>query len=435
MNGDTAIIICSYLGSKRISGKAFRRVAGIPAVEILLRRLAPAGLPIVLAVPSNEVEHYQKALGHLSIPQFIIMGGNPDSPLHRMADYLEINQIQYVVRITHDDILTDVKTMVDMIDTARANDAGYVYCSGIVRGADVEVIHRDNILGAARNRREPTEYVSYFVRGNTQRPVIDFKPRAAVRRPYRLTMDYESDAMVLEIVLRRVGYLADVAHICGYLDLHPELIGINRLPEVTVYTCVRDCKDYITAAMTSVFCQNRETEYIIIDDLSSDETINEIFKCDSSKKARVIMNQKNLGLAASSNIAIEKARGKYIVRLDADDSLMPHALDVMFRRMEETHALAIYPAYHTMGEPSDDSGNPRNFHHAGCAMMRTDVLKEFRFKDGLMHWDSAELFDRMMKRGKIEYIDEPLWFYRKHAKSLSASNPEERQKIRTGLGI
>ena len=45
--------------------------------------------------------------------------------------------------------------------------------------------------------------------------------------------------------------------------------------------------------------------------------------------------QKN-GLNATNNVAIKIAKGKYIMRLDADDYLDPNALQLMSSKLEKT---------------------------------------------------------------------------------------------------
>ena len=53
-----------------------------------------------------------------------------------------------------------------------------------------------------------------------------------------------------------------------------------------------------------------------------------IDKYNENKKITSIF-QKNKGLIVSNNLALRLAKGKYILRLDADDWLDPHALEIM----------------------------------------------------------------------------------------------------------
>jgi len=146
---------------------------------------------------------------------------------------------------------------------------------------------------------------------------------------------------------------------------------------------------------------------------------------------QLILNDHHLGLASSSNVAISRARGKYVIRIDADDKLYPDALKTLYELMEKLDANVIYPAYETGDGKVQD---PRPSAHAAGAMMRTSVLNELRFKDGLMHWDGFELYNRLCMKAGVEFYDKPLFFYRQHPESLSASGGEARANARKEVG-
>ncbi len=59
-------------------------------------------------------------------------------------------------------------------------------------------------------------------------------------------------------------------------------------------------------------------EILIIDDASSDNTIN-IIKKFKNKKIRLYRNKKNIGLGKSRVLAQSKIRGEYVCILDQDD--------------------------------------------------------------------------------------------------------------------
>ena len=80
-------------------------------------------------------------------------------------------------------------------------------------------------------------------------------------------------------------------------------------------------KKYLARCLRSCLGQVIEDEYevILIDDNSndgSDKIANEFIKIQNFK---YIKNKRNLGVAASANLGIKNAKGKYFVRVDADD--------------------------------------------------------------------------------------------------------------------
>lgn len=435
MSRSAVIVIATRPESKRLPNKVFRKIAGVPAIEHILNRISGCQLPIVLAVPFF-CDYYEYLKNKYAKLDLKIYKGNPESPLHRIADaleYLELDE-KWVVRITHDDILIDQKTMLDLIDLCESTEGcGYGISPKIIEGAGVEVIHKDNIKLAATNRRQWTEYISYFVKDHPHPIHAEFVPRQSICRPYRLTMDYEEDAIVLEAILRELGANATVDKICEYIDRHPYLLRINQQPSVSIYTCAYNSSDYVERTMDSILShhQGDDFEYIFLDDASTDSTLIKALKYGKDKRVQYRVNTNNKGLASSSNDALSMCRGKYVMRVDADDLILPFAIQMMKEQIEEDNASVVYPAYKEINETEEvisDVINPRDHHHAGCALMDKKMINEIRFTDGLKHWDSKDLFNRINRKFKKTYAQEPLWYYRKHPKSLSANKSIERMK-------
>lgn len=431
------IIICSRKESSRIPEKCFKRVAGVMALEHILNRVKKAKLHTVIAVPAHQKGIYAAYIKG----SHELYGGNPESPLHRMADYLKENPLYtHVIRITHDDILIDVQTIKEMLVVLRTYpQTGYIFSPGIIEGAGVEIISRDNLLWAAKHH-PATEFVSYFVRGHglPMPEIYRHKARESVTRPYRMTMDYIEDWQVLNTALSHTGKYASADVVCKYLDHHPELLTINAQPLITFYTCAHNAEKTISATIASVLSLNENLEYIVIDDASTDNTVSEIAKFSRDKRMRLIVNESNKGLASSSNLALASARGKFIMRVDADDMLLPCAFKaafwIMAKQLEDGYAV-VYPAYYEVGESARESSVHGNVnHHAGCALMLRSVLNEYRFRDGLRHWDGLELYKRLSKK-PISYLIDPIWFYRISSKSMSKTKLGTRAKMLITLGL
>lgn len=437
---DTAIILCARLESSRLPKKCFRMVGGLPAVEHTLKRLSQTGLKTILAIPTGQKKNFAPTAKSYCAE---VYEGRPDSPLHRIADWLIKNKgVKYVVRVTHDDLIIDPITIKEMVVTAHKEKAGYVFCSNIVEGAGVEVICRANLLHAAKQNLA-TEFISYFVRGEgmPNPSIVEHKARTAVARPYRLTMDYYEDWIVLNRIFWMLGDDATTEQICHFLDFHPSLLNINKLPTLSIYTCAFNSGKTISATINSVLPQlGLDDEYIIVNDGSTDNTLEEIAKFHDPR-IKLISNEQNLGLASSSNIAINKARGKYIMRVDADDALLPEFhISFYYMYSEITKgAIVVYPAHHRLFENGIEwtrTISGKENHHAGCALMLRSAINEFRFKEGLRHWDGLELYKRIsQKKGAIAYCSIPTFLYRISNVSMSKSEPEKRAEMLITLGL
>jgi glycosyltransferase involved in cell wall biosynthesis len=105
---------------------------------------------------------------------------------------------------------------------------------------------------------------------------------------------------------------------------------------VTVIIPAFDAAEYIRQALNSVLAQTYQAiEVIVVDDGSSDATsaiVREFVARDSRVR---LVHQSNAGAGAARNVAIRKARGKYIAPLDADDFWFPQKLEKQVACMEQ----------------------------------------------------------------------------------------------------
>lgn len=86
-------------------------------------------------------------------------------------------------------------------------------------------------------------------------------------------------------------------------------------------------QEYIRMALDSVLSQTyKNFEMIIVDDGSTDKTV-DIIRSEYLHDARMhLLVQKNQGIAATRNNAIRKAKGELIAFLDSDDYYLPDKL-------------------------------------------------------------------------------------------------------------
>ena len=121
---------------------------------------------------------------------------------------------------------------------------------------------------------------------------------------------------------------------------------MKEAPLVTVYITNFNYGSYIKDAIESVLNQSfKDIELIIIDDGSSDNSKEIIERYMQLNYVRVIF-QKNKGLNITNNIAMRLARGKYIIRLDADDYFRKDAIQKMCQKLESDSKLGlVFPDY------------------------------------------------------------------------------------------
>jgi glycosyltransferase involved in cell wall biosynthesis len=99
-------------------------------------------------------------------------------------------------------------------------------------------------------------------------------------------------------------------------------------PTVSVVIPCYNYATFLPEALDSALRQEGvELEVIVVDDASSDDSADVAEKyAANDPRVRVIRLERNGGQVAAVNLALSKATGEFIVRLDADDLLTPGSL-------------------------------------------------------------------------------------------------------------
>ena len=110
-----------------------------------------------------------------------------------------------------------------------------------------------------------------------------------------------------------------------------------RSPFISVVVPAFNAADTIEGTLSSILSQTgADFEVIVIDDCSSDNTLEVLGTIQEAHTIQVIKNSENLGHGGTRNRGIEAASGKYIVFVDADDQLIPGSLEAIQRKLENT---------------------------------------------------------------------------------------------------
>ena len=103
------------------------------------------------------------------------------------------------------------------------------------------------------------------------------------------------------------------------------------MPLVSVLLAVHDDARFLREAIDSILGQQlADLELLVVDDASVDET-----------RLEVLRSEEQLGLAASLNLALDRATGRYVARLDADDVALEDRLRRQVERLEGAPRTAV----------------------------------------------------------------------------------------------
>lgn len=103
--------------------------------------------------------------------------------------------------------------------------------------------------------------------------------------------------------------------------------AIFEIPKVSIYIPAYNAEKYILQAVESCLKQNfDDLEVCICDDGSTDRTLSLLEQHYSNNPKVRWISQRNKGIGAATNQAINLCRGMYIAQLDSDDILKPTAV-------------------------------------------------------------------------------------------------------------
>lgn len=212
-------------------------------------------------------------------------------------------------------------------------------------------------------------------------------------------------------------------------------------PAVTLYVPSHNYGHWLGQAVDSVFAQSfPDWELILFDDGSTDDTLEicEAARARAPERVQIVHHPTPRGLFRCANQALTMARGRYFMRLDADDWLDESALLVMVDYLERNpDAALVYPNYWYVDadgrylgvEHRKRAGDEAKMldlpAHGACTMVRRRVLKAVGgYDEAHDAQDGHELWLKVFSRYRVGDVTAPLFFYRQHGTSLSRN--EER---------
>ncbi len=209
-------------------------------------------------------------------------------------------------------------------------------------------------------------------------------------------------------------------------------------PTLSVLLPVYNGEKYIREAVQSVLDQTfKDFELIIIDDGSSDQTS---FILSAFLDPRIIRlkNEKNIGLAASLNRGLEKVRGMFVARMDADDVSLPERFE------RQINFLRDHPNVGVVGTDmvqTDHRGREIAIVERFCGheqilqemllcsamndptvIMRADLLQKVGGYDpAVLYASDTELWSRLIRQTRFANLSDVLYRRRLHKASIMST--------------
>ncbi len=185
----------------------------------------------------------------------------------------------------------------------------------------------------------------------------------------------------------------------------------------------------LDSTVSSILANSRggiSIEIIAVDDNSTDGSANKLIAYGDT--IRLITMDSNVGVSAARNAGIDLARGEFIAFCDADDIWHPDKLMEQLPLFAD-HAVGLVCSDMNLIDTEGASIEKRwktnlrrgwvyrdllchNFISTSSAVLRREVFRSERFNTSIRHAEDLDLWLRVAKHWKVDFVKKPLLQYR-----------------------
>lgn len=218
-------------------------------------------------------------------------------------------------------------------------------------------------------------------------------------------------------------------------------------PKLSFIVLSYNYQDFIRVTLRSILDQTvQDFEVVVVDDCSTDDSRGVIQSFDDPR-IRLLVNEQNLGGAGSYNVAVQAARGEWLVNLDADDWIAPEKSAVQLKALARdpsvdvigswVHVVDAAGARHPQADETEALINRdhqlnrvetwigQNALCRSSTMVRRAAHLRIGLDDpSMVRAPDYELWTRALALGcRLELLHEPLTYYRLQARGVTHADP------------
>jgi len=111
-------------------------------------------------------------------------------------------------------------------------------------------------------------------------------------------------------------------------------------PILSIIIPLYNAQEFISICLDSLFDQDISEdnyELIIVNDGSTDNSMNIVEKYALNHQNIIQINQENRGVSSARNVGIEKSKGEYIIFIDADDTIESKVFNMIITELNKCH--------------------------------------------------------------------------------------------------
>ena len=205
-------MIQARMGSTRLPDKVMKKIVGIPAIEIILKRLKRSKEADKVIVATSKNKNNKILLEYLKKIKADYFCGSDNDVVDRFYKAANKYKARIIVRITADCPLVDVKIVDDFIKKFKKKKPDYL-SNGLEQpwtypdGLDVEVFSYELLRKvqkkATKSQRRDGAVISYYLRDNINHiNSINITCPIKIFPRYRLTVDEEVDLRLVREIYK-----------------------------------------------------------------------------------------------------------------------------------------------------------------------------------------------------------------------------------------
>lgn len=219
------------------------------------------------------------------------------------------------------------------------------------------------------------------------------------------------------------------------------------IPVISVLMPVYNSEKYLAEAIESVLNQSYTNfEFLIFDDGSTDSS-KDIIKEYSKKDSRIksFFFKENQGYVIHLNQGLEIANGKYIARMDSDDICLPNRFKIQIEYLESHPEIWVLGSSSIIiNDQGEEMGKSKRFNnpdelyfmsffinplsHPTVFFRKKEIKSIGGYNEKKQPSEDFDLWTRVLNKGKIANIEQPLLKYREHDSSISVKKRELQKK-------
>ena len=208
------------------------------------------------------------------------------------------------------------------------------------------------------------------------------------------------------------------------------------MPKISIIVPVYNVENYLKNCIDSILNQTfKDFELILVNDGSTDNSLNICEDYKSIDDRIKIVNKKNGGLSSARNAGLDIATGEYIGFIDSDDYIHPQMYEILYNEIKNEADISMcdfekvyefdkkllgsnfvsdYEIEILNNEEALSKLAEKNevtYVVAWNKLYKKELFKDIKFKEGIIHEDEYIIHRLLYQVNKLIYVKEKLHFY------------------------